>query len=46
MKKQTKITLDRETVRRLDHEDLRQQVLGGALTLFCSRPKTCSDTSC
>ncbi len=51
-KRQTRIGLDRETVRRLDNDELRQRVQGGltavsaCITYWCSNPKTCSYTSC
>jgi hypothetical protein len=51
-KQQSRIALDRETVRRLDQDDLRRHVQGGVtavsncITYWCSEPRTCSYTSC
>ena len=50
-KEPKKISLARETVHRLDQDDLRRAVAGvtlgpGCNSYFCSYPKTCSYTSC
>ena len=50
-KERKKISLARETVHRLDQDDLRRAAAGvtlgpGCNTYFCSSPKTCSYTSC
>lgn len=51
-KRQTRIGLDRETVRQLDTRELRRDVQGAVsavsacITYWCSEPRTCSYTSC
>jgi len=47
-KEPKKISLARETVHRLDRDDLRRAAAGvtTACTRFCSNPRTCSYTSC
>jgi hypothetical protein len=44
-KEPKKISLARETVHRLDQDDLRRAA-AGVITHFCSYPRTCSYTSC
>ncbi len=52
MKKEPqKISLARETVHRLDQDDLRHAAAGvsgrpGCTSYYCSYPRTCSHTSC
>ncbi|MBV8201238.1 MAG: hypothetical protein JOZ15_11500 [Acidobacteria bacterium] len=50
-KEPKKISLARETVHRLEHDDLSRAAAGvtlgpGCNTHFCSNPRTCSYTSC